>query len=153
MIGTTLLSIGVPFIHSGQEFCRTKNGVHNSYRSPDNINQIDWERKERFLEVFEYTKAIIELRKALPVFHTNNHELVEDHVDFRYFDGMLITHYECPRLEPYNEIWIYINPSNQIYYEKFDDEVEIIADEYGLVRGDKLEHATINPYTLTVFAR
>ncbi len=153
MIGTTLLSIGTPFLHSGQEFARTKNGVHNSYRSPDNINQIDWERKERFLEIVDYTKDLIKLRKSLPIFHNDDQKLVEAHVDFRNFDGMLITHYACPKLQPYQEIWIYINPSNQIYSETFDEKVMIIADEFGLVDGELINHVDINPYTLTVFAR
>jgi pullulanase len=153
MIGVTLLSIGIPFIHSGQEFARTKNGVSNSYRSPDNINRIDWLRKERYMEIFEYTKDMISLRKQLPIFHNDNQELVEAHVDFRNFDGMLITHYQCPILQPFNEIWIYINPSNQIYSEHFDKTVKVIADENGLVDGKEIDKVTINPYTLTVFAR
>lgn len=153
MIGVTLLSIGIPFIHSGQEFARTKNGVSNSYRSPDNINRIDWLRKERYMEIFEYTKDMISLRKQLPIFHNDNQELVEAHVDFRNFDGMLITHYQCPILQPFNEIWIYINPSNQIYSEHFDKTVKVIADESGLVDGKEIDKVTINPYTLTVFAR
>ena len=31
MLGSVLLAQGVPFIHSGQEFLRTKSGVENSY--------------------------------------------------------------------------------------------------------------------------
>ena len=33
-ISIMLTSQGVPFIHSGQEFFRTKHGVENSYKSP-----------------------------------------------------------------------------------------------------------------------
>lgn len=153
MIGTIMMSLGVPFINSGQEFARTKNGVHNSYRSPDNINQIDWLRKERYLEIVEYTKDMIQLRKMLPIFHETNLELIEAHVDFRNFDGMLITHYQCPRLTPYTDIWIYINPTNQIYYESFNQVVKIVANEAGLVKDMSVENAMINPYTLTVFAK
>ena len=42
---------GVPFLHSGEEFLRTKFGEHNSYRSSDKINALDWERKYVNLEV------------------------------------------------------------------------------------------------------
>ena len=33
MLSIVLLSQGVPFIHAGQEFYRTKHGEHNSYKS------------------------------------------------------------------------------------------------------------------------
>ena len=40
-LGTSiiLLSQGIPFLHAGQEFLRTKNGVENSYNAPDSINE------------------------------------------------------------------------------------------------------------------
>lgn len=63
-----LLAQGIPFLHSGQEFFRTKNGIGNSYRSPDEINHLDWDRKERFLENVAYTKGIIGIRKAYSCF-------------------------------------------------------------------------------------
>ncbi len=153
MIGSVLLAQGIPFLQSGQEFCRTKNGQHNSYRSSDAINQIDWIRKERQMDVVHYTKDLIALRKRLPVFRMTSSSVIQSKVTFRNFDGMLIIHYLCERKNPYHELWIYINPTNQIYYERFDDFVEILANEAGLIEGVKAQNATINPYTLVVFAR
>lgn len=152
MMGTLLLAQGIPFINSGQEFCRTKNGYHNTYRSPDTINQIDWTRKERYLEVFRYTKDLIQLRKMFPILRLTQSDMIESHVKFREFDGMLILNYTCQKSKPYSEIWIYINPTNQIYYESFNSFVKIIANEAGLIDGVLVQNATINPYTLVVFA-
>ncbi len=153
MIGSVLLAQGIPFLHSGQEFCRTKNGQHNSYRSSDAINQIDWIRKERHMDVVQYTKDMIALRKQLPVFRMKTSSAIEKRVSFRNFDGMLVIHYLCEKKNPYHEVWIYINPTNQIYYERFDDYVEILANEAGLIEDVKVQNTTINPYTLVVFAR
>lgn len=153
MIGTIMMAQGIPFLHSGQEFARTKNGLHNTYRSPDNINQIDWLRKERFMEVVNYTKDMIALRKKLPILHMNDAHQIAAHVDFREFDGMLITHYTCPKANPYSDLWIYINPTNQIYYESFSEFVKIVANEAGMIENVKVMNATINPYTLVVFAK
>src|SRR5690606_12952990 len=36
-----LTSQGTVFLHSGQEFCRSKQGSSNSYNLPDAINRID----------------------------------------------------------------------------------------------------------------
>lgn len=153
MIGSVLLAQGIPFLHSGQEFCRTKNGQHNSYRSSDSINQVDWLRKERHMDVVRYTQDLIALRKRLPMLHMTSASQIAQRVTFRNFDGMLIVHYVCEKKSPYAELWIYLNPTNQIYYERFDDFVEILANEAGLLDGVIAQNVTINPYTLVVFGR
>src|SRR5690606_23960822 len=48
--GIVLLSQGVPFIHAGQEFFRTKKGDENSYISGDEINQLNWTMREVEIE-------------------------------------------------------------------------------------------------------
>lgn len=66
--GIVLLSQGVPFLHSGQEFFRTKHGDGNSYHSPDAINQLDWDRKKIYKQNVEYIKGLIQIRKSYPCF-------------------------------------------------------------------------------------
>ena len=63
-----ILSQGVPFIHAGQEFLRSKKGVENSYKSPDDINQIDWSNREKHLDLVTSVKDLIEIRKTFKVF-------------------------------------------------------------------------------------
>ncbi|MEL7145401.1 MAG: type I pullulanase [Bacteroidota bacterium] len=63
-----LTSQGIPLLHAGVEFLRTKKGDHNSYRSPDTINQLAWPEKLNNEKVFQYYKVLIALRKAHPVF-------------------------------------------------------------------------------------
>lgn len=63
-----LLSQGVPFIHAGQEFLRTKQGVENSYKSPDAINQVNWSLREKHLDLVQTVKDLIEIRKTYKVF-------------------------------------------------------------------------------------
>ena len=48
----------------GQESCRTKGGVDNSYRSSDDINKIDYQRHLQYAEVVEYTKDVLKLRRS-----------------------------------------------------------------------------------------
>ena len=77
-----LTSQGVPFLHSGVEFCRTKNGNGNSYKSPDSVNQIDWTRKTEYQDVFEYYQQLIQLRKNHPAFRIPNAEMLRSNLDF-----------------------------------------------------------------------
>jgi pullulanase len=63
-----LTSQGVPFLHAGVDFLRTKKGVENSYNSPDSINQLDWSMKHENRKVFDYYRGLIKLRKNHPAF-------------------------------------------------------------------------------------
>lgn len=63
-----LTSQGIPFIHAGQEFMRTKNGDPNSYKAPDSVNQLDWRRRSQFDNEVNYMRGLIELRKQYPAF-------------------------------------------------------------------------------------
>jgi pullulanase len=54
------------FFLSGEEFGRTKKGVKNSYRSPLDINAMDWPRCAKNRGLVEYYRGLIALRKLLP---------------------------------------------------------------------------------------
>jgi pullulanase len=77
-----LTSQGIVFLHSGAELLRTKNGVHNSYKSPDSINQIDWSRKTKYKEVFDYYKGLVSLRKTHPAFRMPSTKMIQEHLRF-----------------------------------------------------------------------
>jgi pullulanase len=77
-----LTSQGIPFLHAGTEMARTKHGDYNSYKSPDSINQIDWTRKNAYLEIFNYYKALIDLRKKHPAFRMKSAYEIRNHLVF-----------------------------------------------------------------------
>lgn len=77
-----LTSQGIPFIHAGSEMARTKLGDHNSYKSPDKINQIDWNRKTTFHEIFKYHQGLIQLRKNHPAFRMTSSGQIRQHLIF-----------------------------------------------------------------------
>ena len=77
-----LTSQGVPFIHSGAEMLRTKKGIANSYNLPDSINEIDWSRKLKYNNVFNYYKGLIALRKSHPAFRMTSTKMIQQHLKF-----------------------------------------------------------------------
>ena len=85
-------SQGVPFMLSGEELLRTKQGVHNSFESPDSINQLDWTNKERYAEVFDYYKNLIALRRHHPAFRLGTAELVRKHLSFLPVQDCLVAY-------------------------------------------------------------
>ena len=74
-------SQGVPLL-SGEELLRDKKGVHNSFESPDSINQLDWTNKTKYPQVFAYYKNLIALRQHHPAFRLGNADLVRKHLEF-----------------------------------------------------------------------
>jgi pullulanase len=81
--GIVLTAQGVPFIHAGDEFLRSKNRVKNSYNSNDPaVNPIDWDLKSQHKDVFEFYKGMIALRKAHPAFRMMKKEAVDRSLEF-----------------------------------------------------------------------
>ena len=66
-----LISRGTPFWQAGEEMLRTKGGDENSYKSSDEVNNINWsvlKDGSPEYETMRYYKGLIELRKAFDVF-------------------------------------------------------------------------------------
>ncbi len=75
-------SQGTPFMFAGEEIFRDKKGVHNSYKSPDSINAIDWNLKHVNREQFDYYRELIKLRKEHPAFRMATADQVARHLKF-----------------------------------------------------------------------
>lgn len=89
--GIVLTSQGVPFLHAGDELLRSKYGDHNSYRSPDAVNQIRWDNKDNFSRVFDYYQGLIELRKSHPAFRMNSKEAIAKHLQVTKSNGSIVS--------------------------------------------------------------
>ena len=66
---TVLLSIGVPFIHMGQEVGLTKYGEENSYNKGDKYNQFDFSLLDARYAMVERFKKVVALRKGMRALH------------------------------------------------------------------------------------
>jgi pullulanase len=110
-----LLSQGIPFLHSGQEFFRTKKGVGNSYRSPDSINQLDWDRKLKYTENVEYIKGIIQIRKKFPCFRLRTAEEIRQRIKLLSLAHPLIGFSYQNGSGDYQEVILLINPTDNTH--------------------------------------
>jgi pullulanase len=144
LAGAVLLtSQGIPFLHSGVEMLRSKKGNGNSYKSGDEINQIDWSRKALFSYVTDYYRNLIAIRKKHPAFRMNKTEQIQKHLHFskHYLPGVVA--YEI-REYANNDSWKYIqvifnnNPDPIIFPVEKRNWIEIAnglaIDENGLSR-------------------
>lgn len=76
------ISLGMVFIHAGQEFYRTKQGVENSYKSEDRINLFDYERKMKYNNDIEGLKDLLRIRRYYNEFRMTNSFDIERNMIF-----------------------------------------------------------------------
>ncbi|WP_163709856.1 type I pullulanase [Mangrovibacterium lignilyticum] len=148
-----LTSQGIPFLHGGSEFCRTKGGDHNSYKSPDSVNQIDWSRKKEFEDVFHYFRDLIQLRKLAPALRMESAELIRNHLLFSQDYHMGIVSYridDFPGEQRWTKMQVIFNARpEEFQFDLLNDKGwKVIAEESSiLIDGIRTikEHAVVVP--------
>jgi pullulanase len=93
-----LLSQGIPFIHSGQEFFRTKNLDENSYISGDEINRLDWSLRAKYNNEVNFFKELIKIRRNFNCFKLKAASDLEAKTEvLSLASGSIMVHYndEC----------------------------------------------------------
>ena len=66
LLATLFLSQGVPMLCGGDEIGRTQNGNNNAYCQDNEISWYDWKLDERRTKLLEFTRQLIQFRKAHP---------------------------------------------------------------------------------------
>lgn len=133
MIGAVLVSQGVPFLHSGQEFARTKYGIHNSYRSNDEINKLDWSRCAQNYDTVKFTADLINLRKQYNCLRFDKREQIEKHVEIKELSPGIL-HYILKDIEEYDDargLEVVFNCTFEQYTLDFQERINIKANENG----------------------
>jgi len=138
-LGIVLTSQGISFLHAGSEFLRTKNGVENSFESSDVVNQLDWERRDENVNVTNYIRNLIQLRKTHPAFRLGNASDIRQHLTFsdEQLDGLIIYKIENAPNEPWKYIYVILNGSDK------DQNINIPFADWKLVVDEN--HVFLNP--------
>ena len=155
-----LVSQGMSFIYGGEELYRTKQGIDNSYQSPDSINTIPWENLDKYADLHDYYQAMIAIRRAHKGFRLGSAEAVQEHVEFLDADNDQVIVYRIKELEGIDtakSLIVVLNGSEKAA------QVEIPEGEYTLlafngeanVEGLSDLHesqALVAPYSATILA-
>lgn len=117
--GILATSQGIMLIHGGSDFARDKKGNHNSYNAGDEVNQIDWTRKKTFLPLHEYTRQMIALRRAHPLFRLPTGQQVRERLKWTNENlpapeaiAFTIDGRELPG-ESWKRVAVFINPTQR----------------------------------------
>jgi len=73
------LSLGVPMMLGGDEFCRTQQGNDNAYCQDNDITWFNWEFVHKHKDILQFTKNIIALRRRYPQLRHRN--IIDKHSD------------------------------------------------------------------------
>ena len=146
MIAMVLLAQGIPFLHSGQEFARTKHGIGNSYDQSDAINQIDYLRRNGYQDMVEHTKLLIRIRREHPAFRYSITEDLYQHVSFEEIEGQALIYKVKDGQE---EIWSFFHPGATTLYYHLPGNVDILYYNGPSTLTDQ-QDLEIQPYTTIV---
>ena len=155
-----LVSQGMSFIYGGEELFRTKLGIDNSYQSPDSINIIPWENKEKYADLFEYYQQMIAIRRAHKGFRLGTAELVADHVAFVPTDNKHLIIYRISDLEGIDSaksLIVLLNGGAKLAevdvpqgeYTVLAHDAQANVEGLGKIKGGKV---VVEPYSATILA-
>lgn len=156
-----LTSQGTPFVFAGEEVFRDKKGVHNSYKSPDSINAIDWGQKKEYADLYNYYRNLIALRKAHPAFRMTSADDVARNIVFDKTDAPNLISYSIlnnANGDEWREIKLVFNGSDEARTVKIPKgNWTVIADDgqidpagLGSSKGGK---TTVAPRSALILAR
>jgi len=72
LLSTLIFSQGVPLLLGGDEMGRTQQGNNNAYCQDNSISWVNWDLQQEDLELLEFVRFLIHLRKQHPIFRRRN---------------------------------------------------------------------------------
>lgn len=107
-----LTSQGIPFMTAGSEFCRTKQGDHNSYKSSDSINAIDWNRVKTYSDVAAYYKGLLQIRENYTPMKSSTFNTPTFQSDYGY---VVAYTYSNNKSDEWGNVCVLVNGGTQSY--------------------------------------
>ena len=151
-----VLACGVPFIHMGQEIGLTKYRDHNSYRSGDLHNQMDYRKMEERKWMAKCMNDVIRFRKMYPFFRYDKKEDLKGLFRFENLDngGLLIDFIDQEKIHPFVSFKVFINPSLRTIYYDLKEYYRVLFNEAGILKDELYSQSLmINGLTVVVVAK
>ncbi len=157
-----VFSQGTLLVHAGEEMLRTKTDADGSYvgdsvRANDRVNGMDWEKlnQKEYMDVYQYYRGVIAIRKKYDLFRYNTQEEVEKHFSFVETENDLVVQYKIA--DEKKEVVVVFNADSQSFDLKEDYSgytvlaEDNIANPNGIRRANPCE--SVKPVSATVFVK
>ena len=89
LLGTLLLSAGIPMLTAGDEFGRTQRGNNNAYCIDSELTWVSWDRDDWQLELFAVVRQLIRLRRENPALRPVRYGRFGEHIPSAVADGLV----------------------------------------------------------------
>lgn len=152
----TVLSLGIPLIHMGQEIGLSKFGLDNTYNIKD-VNNMDWKLVEERKDMVQYMIDLINIRKkyVANVDISDRDTLVKTFDMFQLENGVLtIAIRDKKYTAGHTKVLFIINPTEQNQTIVFDEYYRLFLSSAGIFKSkDALVVKTVvsGPGTITIF--
>lgn len=149
LLAAVMLAQGVPFLHSGQEFARTKHGMHNTYEESDEINKIDYERRDRYQHSVDCTKELIALRKKHACFRYASAEEVVQYVSFDEIDHKVLIY---KMQDDKEQMMVIFNPTQESFQYRLEEGYSLLYYN-GKAEDIKMQVVDIRPVSTIILCK
>ncbi len=144
----TIMSLGIPFMLAGEEFARTKKGDHNSYKSSDYINSIDWSRTVDYKELVTFYAGLIKIRKAFSPLRDCTTKAVDE--SYIVYNGSSITlNIKNDKDGEWQMLSLLVNNTDSPVYSEIRSKYNLPEKWYVLCDGKSASDKALGEYDIT----
>lgn len=131
----TILSLGRPLIHMGQEIALSKFGLDNTY-NVKKVNNMSWELVEERSGMVDYLRDLIKLRNKYDIFNLTDKNEISDTFDiYQYENGLMTLKVKNPKyMYGYKDLIFVINPTDKDLTIDLNDYYEVLFTSHGFAK-------------------
>lgn len=150
LIAAILLAQGIPFLHGGQEFARSKNGLPNTYNNNSGVNKINRSLLMGNQDMIAYTKTLVGMRKQYSCLRQSDANAIYKSVYYGSVQDAILEY----RVHDENEALIILfNPTQQSYSYTVPSGYEMIFYKIKLSEPEQVTHVEIHGITLVILKK
>lgn len=152
-LAVTITSMGIPFIHMGQEIAQSKWGKDNTYNLGDLYNELSYRLLDERKDMYEYFRALIALRKKFRFFSIYDPRVIDQALEVKDEGPLFIATIASENVAaPYEEVRFVYNFSKEPYAYKLAEERTLIFSSEEQ-KEEKVSKLVVSPHSFNVLAK
>lgn len=141
-----LMAQGIPFLHAGQEYGRTKQNLGNTYNRSDNYNKMDYFCRNRHQLIVDETKKLIDIRRNHPSLRLKTTKEISDQVTTETIEDQVLV-YKTRKDD--DELISFFNPTPSYFEYNLNRNSHVLFDS-GRLNEEYTGKIFIAPYSAVI---
>jgi pullulanase len=153
-LAVTLTSMGVPFIHMGQEIAQSKWGKDNTYNLGDLYNKFSYRLLDERKDMYEFFVSLIKIRKKFRFFSIYDPRVIDQALEVKDEGPLFIATIASENIAaPYEEVRFVYNFSSTPYSYKLTEERTLIFSSESSTEKNIIKVLEAKPHSFSVLAK